>query len=509
MATVRSGVLMIVLLALGGRSIIAQCPDGTLPPCTRTSPPPATSVAVLTFVVRSPDSTEAYLGEQLADEITGGLGGLGRLVVKSRQLVRGQERALAGNPAAIGRTLRTRFLVEGLIQREGRRLRVRTLLVRAADGVVQWSQAFSGSTDSLLDLEEFIARDVAEAIAGRLLPVEVAQLGRRPTTSNAAYRSFLQGNARLAHRTRESLAAAALAYESALRSDPSFTRALARVAYVYALHVNFSWDYRSVPPDTLLVRGLATANRAISLDSASSDAWMARGYLLQLADSLVPARSALRRAVELDPRNAEAWHRYGRVFPLFESDAALAVYYHALALDPDRPVTMSDMAFRLVRLREPQQALFWTDSALALDSAFIHAHIARALARLMAGDTAGARADLARFPPDRTTIYGYSLQKWTQDMLSAALRARLATLGHDTALARREATVLAIDTTLETRAIRLALVDDTRALDVLEQLTPSEALWELLQLVWFDGLRGTGRFQRLLQAGQASVVHSP
>lgn len=165
---------------------------------------------------------------------------------------------------------------------------------------------------SLLSVQEEIAGAVATAIAGQLLPQERTVLAVRPTRNPEAYDDFLRGNFQLARRTPGGVARAIEEYGAAVRLDPSFAQAEARIALGYALYLDWGWDFAGVPRDSQLARGSRAAERALALDPSSADGWMARGYLLSFryprtCDGVL---EALERATRLDSGNAEAWHQY-------------------------------------------------------------------------------------------------------------------------------------------------------------------------------------------------------
>jgi TolB-like protein/Tfp pilus assembly protein PilF len=446
-----------------------QCPDGTPPPCGRRTagPTPAgpspTSVAVLTFAASGPDTSFAWIGDQLAEEISSALGGVGRLEVRSRTLVRRQERALTGNLRSLGQALTVRFLVEGTVQAVGGRLRVRSQLVRAQDGRIVWSRAFAGAADSLLDVQETIATSVAGAIAGELLPAEAARIAARPTRNDAAYRSFLRGNLELARRTEAGLSLADAAYEAALRFDPRFSRAIGRLAYTHALAFLSGWALPGTPRDSVASRGLALAVRALGEDSANTDALLARGYIRQLRDDVRGARDDFRRAVAIDPRSAEAWHRLGSVLALpGEQSDAIAAFLRAIALEPDRAVSYSDLTWILLQQGRVAEATFWSDSLVAFAPDHRYAWYARLAVRLMQRDVRGARAAFDRIAPE------YRPQFWN-------VAADLLTMEGDTAGARR--VVAEVPDRLRGPVFdavsRLLLGDREGALDALASTPPS------------------------------------
>src|SRR2546427_12480644 len=75
----------------------------------------------------------------------------------------------------------------------------------------------------------------------------------------------------------------------------------------------FRSPYAGLAPDGVLGRGEAAVDAALQQDSASADAWMARGFLMTFRNprTFVGVREALQRAVVLDERNAEVYHQYG------------------------------------------------------------------------------------------------------------------------------------------------------------------------------------------------------
>jgi TolB-like protein len=139
-----------------------QCPDGSPPPCGGARPRPAPaavqpgSIAVLPFVNRSADSTDAYLAEALPEQIAGRLNRVRQLQVKSATQAQAQWRRTP-DPAQAARALRVEWYVTGSIRRIGRQLAVNAELVRAASGDGVWSAPFRRSDDDLAAIEEQIA----------------------------------------------------------------------------------------------------------------------------------------------------------------------------------------------------------------------------------------------------------------------------------------------------------------------------------------------------------------
>ncbi len=485
----------------------AQCPDGSAPPCrsAAVAAPSPTSLAVLYFDNASPDSTDDYLAEGLTEAIIAQLGQVGRISVKSRSAVRRFRGANVPDPPVIGRTLGVAYLVTGSVQRADRAVRVTIELAHTATGTRVWGDQFVGADDSLFALEDNIARRVAEGVAGRLLPTERRAVAAvRVTRNPEAYEHFLRGNYALAQRTSTGLVRATAEYRHAAALDSGFVSALARVGLAYALRLDWDWDATGASPaDSLLDRGMAAADEALRRDPSNSDAWLARGYLLEFRHPRTwdGVMAAFARAVSLDPRNAEAWHQMGDAATVMGDDStAVTAWRRALAIDPGRPITLRAYAQMVV----PGEARSLLDSALAVDPGFLLARLDRADARLRQGDTSGARRDLQASHCE--TCAADMWPSWT-----AWHALSLGSLG-DTAAARVEAdSVLArlqgagglswrVAEPLAFHYLRLG--DSATALDLLERISPRGVkLWSLLTgdvSLGFYPVASSSRFRQIL-----------
>jgi TolB-like protein len=483
----------------------AQCPDGSPPPCARmaaTSSP--TSVAVLYFDNLSRDTADVYLADGLSEEMIARLGLIDRLTVKSRTAVQRFRGRPVADPAMLGRALGVAHLVSGSVRRAGNRLRVTVELVRAATGTHLWGDVYDRPDTDLLAVEEDIARAVATAIAGRLLPAERASLHGRLTSNPRAYDLYLQGNHDLALRTAPAAARAIREYEAAARLDSTFARALARAAFGYALFPAFPWPYPGLLVDSLLARSTAAADRALRVDSTCSDAWMARAFLLghlRLRDGFGAVRTAFERAVVLDPKNDEAWQLYGIVARAFGEDSlARVAMQHALALEPQRPITLARLAeleWMQGRFDDARRLL---DSAIAVDPEFYLAYWDRALVRLSTGEQAAARMDaetaVRLSARDPLAELGLALVEATLGDTSPA-QARLDRFwraGRDTLNPNYWDASYAAQ-------VNVALGEPDRALALLEHVRdPGLTFWDMLRFPTFDAVRSSPRFQRLFIA---------
>src|SRR5438093_1103185 len=358
------------------------------------APPPA-SVAVLYF--ETPDTATAYLADGLTEAIITSLGRVERLGVKSRNAVR-RFRGTAEDPTTLGRALGVAYLVSGSVGRPGRGQSpaVTVELLRASDGMHVWGGQYESRDTALQAIPEAVARAVATVITGALRPVERSALASRPPRDPGAYDRFLRANYELAQRTPRAVRRAIDQYEIALRLDPGFTPALARVAIGYGLFLDWGWEYSGLSSEAVLSRGFDASDRALRQDSASADAWMARGFLLSFQNprTFAGVREALLPAVALDRRSGEAHHQYGMALLWLGRDSAAAdMYRRALQLEPERPITMFNLGRVAARGARYAEARRWADSALSIDPGADYAYVLRAIAEFRLGRPAEARAD--------------------------------------------------------------------------------------------------------------------
>jgi TolB-like protein/tetratricopeptide (TPR) repeat protein len=495
----KTAALLFLLAVCATGNVRSQCPDGTPAPCAGPArAPSANSIAVLYFDNLSRDTADAFLAQGLTEELISRLGQVPRLTVKSRYAVRRYRGETDVDPAVIGRTLSVAYLVTGSVQRSGDRLRVRCELARATTGNQVWGQQYERGDGDILAITEDIARSVATGVAGQLLPGERTVLSARPTENRAAYEHLMRGEVLLAQRTPASVQRAIGEFAAATHLDGRLVSAWAKIGLAYAIWLDWGWSNDGlVPPDSFLTSGVAAASRALDLDSLSSDAWLAWGYLQIFAHprDFAGAEAGMRRAVALDPRSAEAWHQLGDLLGYMQRDSEMAEpFRRALAVEPGRPITLQNLA----AISPPQQALLLADSALAVDPAFFTAYLHRAQARFRLGDTAGALADAATFrrmAPAGTEWFARASHlhglRALGDSAAAADTARrmAAELPPAGWIAIRVGSVLA--------PALVATGDAAAALHVIERMQPGAVLWAFL---WKNvNPRTPGMLPRVLQ----------
>jgi len=459
------------------------------------------TVAVLPFANLSPDTMDAYLAHGLGEEIAARLGQVEGLRIASRTTVGRLQKTDSPDLAAVARTLKLGYLVEGSVRRAGAGLRISVSLVNTASGLRVWNSSYQPLTADRLTVQDEIADSVARAVLGRAVPAGQRITGASPPRNAAAHDQLLRGNYYLAQRNPRSVIQAIDAYTTATRLDPAFAPAYARLAAAHGVLLDWGWSYGGLSRENLLAQGSAAADRALELDSTNSEAWAAKAGVLRYRDSRTFAgvREAFERAVGLAPTNPEVLFSYGYSLRYLGDEAsAWQMLTRSLAIEPDRPIALVHLAWIEMERRRFPEADRWLDSAIAVDPGFFQAYGERALLRLVTGDTGGARSDAetaTRLRPPTDRLSGERILT-ALDRLSSesAARARVTRLRADAP----SANTADVHSAASWAGILVAAGRIDEAIGFLEGVTADPPHLRIhLQEVAFDGLRSDPRFVRL------------
>jgi TolB-like protein/Tfp pilus assembly protein PilF len=252
----------------------------------------------------SRDTADAFLADGLTEEIIIRLGQVQRLEVKSRfEVQRFRGRAGLQDPTNLGRSLNAAYLVTGSVQRAGDRVRLRVALVRSATRAQVWGDVIDRASSDLLTVESDIAREVATAITGQLLPNERNRLARPVTTDPVAYEEYLRGLQANNSFDEASIRGAFAHFDRAITRDSGFAAAFAGRALTWTILAD-----AYVSPREAYERTRDDARQSIARDSsqALAHALLANAVLALDLDAREAERIA-RRAVALDPHGSEAF----------------------------------------------------------------------------------------------------------------------------------------------------------------------------------------------------------
>ncbi len=324
------------------------------------------SIAVLPFENLSSNKDDQFFAIGIQDEILTRLASLADLKVIARTSTetyksKPEDLRTVGKLLGVGRAL------EGSVQRQLDKVRVNVQLIDTRTDAHLWAHSYDRKLDDVFAVETEVANTIAEQLDARL----VRRISTQPPTVNvAAYNAYLRGMG-IEHSQAgfaTSYDDAAAAYAEAVRLDPKFALAWARLSLVRSFLY-----FNSIDQDVNSAAAVKeAASRAIALAPELGEAWLAQGtYRSRVlndpakaveayreAEKRLPnsplvneyiayaerrlgrwkeAEAHLRRAIELDPRNPRLLTNiaYDILWPLGRAAEAEAAYDQALEISPN------------------------------------------------------------------------------------------------------------------------------------------------------------------------------
>jgi tetratricopeptide (TPR) repeat protein len=191
----------------------------------------------------------------------------------------------------------------------------------------------------------------------------------------------LQGNFYYYRRTAEDTRKAIGYYEEAIRLDPRYALAYAKLSInTLNLATNFA-GLATKEREEAIAKARASAKRALELDPNLADAHLAQGRILELVDfNFAAAESEYRRAFELAPQNAVVPSNLAVLLSeLGRLDEAVALGQRAIALEPLRSASHFNLALYLIPLGryDEAEAALRKATELQPQSAVTYAYLSR------------------------------------------------------------------------------------------------------------------------------------
>lgn len=158
-------------------------------------------------------------------------------------------------------------------------------------------------------------------------------LTKKYTDSNEAYQLYLRGRYSFAKRTKDEMLRAIEYYQQAVKLDPKFALAYARISETYGSMPAYPY----ISPKEAFPEAKAAAERALEIDPTLSEAHTFLAYSLVIYDwNWQDAERSFKRAIELDPNNSDAHFRYGQIYlgPMGRFDEGIAEIKRGLDGEP-------------------------------------------------------------------------------------------------------------------------------------------------------------------------------
>src|SRR6266403_104643 len=320
------------------------------------SPISEKSIAVLPFENLSDDKSNAYFTDGIQDEILTKLSKIAALKVISRTSTQ-KYKSTPENLREVGQQLGVANFLEGSVQKVANAVHVNVQLIRAATAEHLWAESYNRTLDDVFGVEGEVASTIADQLNAKLTGAEQKAVAEKPTQNTAAYDAYLRAVAIDNAQTLETTKRAADLYAEAVRLDPQFALAWARLAVTRS-----QLYFNGVDMETNSAAAVKeAADRAISLQPELGEAWLAQGvYRYRVLRDFQGALQSYQEALRRLPNSAFVLEQMAHLERrLGQFDVAQKHYQAAAQLDPRNIgvlLTLAD-SFQTVRRFDEERAV--------------------------------------------------------------------------------------------------------------------------------------------------------
>jgi DNA-binding SARP family transcriptional activator len=387
--------------AAPARAVVASAHaerDGGL---VATPVPRRASIAVMPFLDQAPTASyRGGLADALAYDITTRLAKLRSLFVIAQGSVFALHERRVG-PQEAGRMLNVDYIVSGTALMRGQRLYIVVELVETHSARIVWSESLNEQLDGAFAVLETIGNRVVASVAGEIETLERHRALLKPPSSLDAWEAHHRGLWHAYRFTREDNATARDFFETAVRLDPTFSRAYAGLSFTHFQNAFQGWS----KPEDAIETAYRVADQSLQVDERDPAAHLAMGRALWLRGGHGASIAELQSAIDLSPNLAQA--HYALAFVQAQAGdpaSAITASDWSRSLSPFDPLLFAMFAVRsvaLVRLGRFEESAEWADRAIARPNAHPHIFALAACSLGLAGKREEAVAQVAKIRSQR------------------------------------------------------------------------------------------------------------
>jgi TolB-like protein/Tfp pilus assembly protein PilF/class 3 adenylate cyclase len=359
------------------------------------SPISEKSIAVLPFQNLSDDKSNAYFTDGIQDEILTKLSKIAELKVISRRSSQ-KYKSAPENLREAGQQLGVAHFLEGSVQKVANAVHVNVQLIRAATDEHLWAESYNRKLDDVFRVEGEVASAIAEQLNAKLSGAEQKAVAEKPTENAEAYDVYLRAVAIDNAGNLDTTKRVADLYAEAVRLDPQFALAWARLAvarsYLYFNGIDLDKNSGAAVKDA--------ADRAISLQPDLGEAWLAQGvYRYRVLRDFQRALQSYEEALRRLPNSALVLEQMAHLERrLGQADVAQKHYQAAAQLDPRNIDILLTLADSLQTVRRYDEARTVLDRVLEMSPGNESALAAKALSFQAQGRLKEASEALSKAP---------------------------------------------------------------------------------------------------------------
>jgi TolB-like protein/class 3 adenylate cyclase len=297
--------------------------------------PDKPSLAVLPFQNMSGDVEQEYFADGIVEELTTALSRFGNFSVVSRSSAFVYKNRVV-DVRQTAKELGVRYLLEGGVRRQDKRVRVTAKLLDAAAGSHLWADKFEGNVDDIFDFQDKITETVVGLIEPKIRLAEIERARRKRPDSLDAYDLYLRALPLVYGVAHDGYAVAIDLLKRAIKLDPDFALALAYASWTLEKRITLGLPSLGDDDEAECLRFAQAALRA---DGDEPLVLAIVGFVtIVIGGSFETGLATLRRAVEANPNNLVALNLCGVGNMLVgDIDESAARHHRALRLSPNAP----------------------------------------------------------------------------------------------------------------------------------------------------------------------------
>ena len=379
------------------------------------------SIAVLPFQNLSDDKSNTYFTDGIQDEILTRLSKIAALKVISRTSTQ-KYKSTPENLREVGQQLGVANFLEGSVQKVANAVHVNVQLIRAATDEHLWAESYNRKLDDVFGVEGEVASAIADQLNAKLSGAEQKAVAEKPTENTAAYDVYLRAVAIDDAQTLDTTKRVAGLYAEAVRLDPQFALAWARLAVarsqLYFNGIDLETNSGAAVKEA--------ADRAISLQPELGEAWLAQGvYRYRVLRDFQGALQSYQEALRRLPNSAFVLQQMAHLERrLGQLDAAQEHYQAAAQLDPRNIGILLTLADTLQTVRRYDEARTVLDRALEISPGNDVALAVKALSFQAQGRLNEAAEILAKAPAnsqDEALAFARAIQLYDERRFDEAI----------------------------------------------------------------------------------------
>jgi len=359
---------------------------------------PRLSIVILPFLNLSQDPGVDYLVDGIGDSL---ITDLSRALPGSFVISRSTAFTYKGRQVTIrqvGRELGVRYVLEGSVLAEPRRVRVNVQLIDALSDEHLWAERFDKERKDILEVQDEIVARLSRSVGLEMVRSEAAR--GSPSSGGAAIDLVMRGRA-LANdiKRRENAARAVELFRQALEFDPDNVDALVGIAALSSYQVMNL--YRLDEREALLDEAEVLLSRAAGLAPDHNGVLKARALLLRARGQFADAVLATAAVIARNPGEPTCYKEMGlNKLYLGETQQAAEWFRRADAIaprDPDRWTWLQGLGRALMQLGQDDEAVDALSQAMESNPGYLRGKAWLAAAEALAGDIERPRLHLADY----------------------------------------------------------------------------------------------------------------